>query len=397
MLVYSLIMPAMIPALSVNAQSGSVSSTIKLSPITLKARQVAADLQAPTCIVFPADNEIWVGEQTGKIRVIKNGKLSDAVILDLKRQLTRMNDGYEERGLLGLALHPKFKSNKKFYVYYSTPSTQKFNHTGVLAEYTLAEPLNPEIGRVILTVEEPDGNHNGGCIQFGPDGFLYVSLGDGGGQGDRHGEIGNGQDMGTWHGKILRIDVNTDQGYKVPETNPFVGKPGVKPEIWAFGFRNPWRFSFDKVSGQMFAGDVGQSAWEEVDIVRKGGNYGWRLMEGTHCYNPAQDCDTTGLEMPIAEYSHREGVSVTGGYVYNGGKIPVLKSKYVFADWSGPVFYLQKTGTKWARGTLALNNLPQGLKITSFGEDASGELYLLTNPETGPDNTSGGAFKIEKN
>ncbi|MEJ7559834.1 MAG: PQQ-dependent sugar dehydrogenase [Pedobacter sp.] len=385
-----------LPIAGVIAQnkSGKISTP---SDIVLNTQQLAATLQAPTAMAFPSPNEIWITEQTGKIRVIKNGKLIDESILNLKSKLPPMNDGYEERGLLGIALHPKFKSNKKFYVYYSTPSSQKSNHTGVLAEYNLTSPLDPESGRIIFMIEEPDGNHNGGCIQFGPDGYLYVSLGDGGGQGDKHGEIGNGQELNTLHGKILRIDIDTAKGYKIPPDNPFVGKPGTRPEIWAYGFRNPWRFSFDRASGKLFAGDVGQNEWEEVDIVKKGGNYGWRLMEGTHCYNPAKDCDTTGLELPITEYSHREGISVTGGYVYNGKQIPGLKSKYVFSDWWGPVFYLQKTGAKWTRGKIVLKGLPEGRRITGFGEDSSGELFVLINPETGPENTGGGVYKIVKN
>ena len=152
--------------------------------------------------------------------------------------------------------------------------------------------------------------------------------------------------MDTWLGKMLRIDVNTNSGYTVPKDNPFIGKKGVKPEIWAYGFRNPYRFSFDKASGQLFAGDVGQDLWEEVDIVNKGANYGWRLMEGTHCYNPAENCDSAGITMPITEYSHNKvGISVIGGYVYNGQQVPELKGKYVFADWVGKMFYLQQRAT----------------------------------------------------
>lgn len=205
-------------------------------------------------------------------------------------------------------------------------------------------PIDPNGGRIVLTIEEPESNHNGGCIQFGPDGYLYLSFGDGGGQGDKHGEIGNGQNMDTWLGKILRIDVNATAGYTVPKDNLYVIKKDVKPEIWAFGFRNPYRFSFDKVSRQLFAGDVGQDSWEEVDIIKKGGNYGWRTMEGTHCYNPSTGCDIKGVTMPIAEYSHREGNSVIGGCVYNGQQLSLLKSKYLFADWTGRVYYLQKAG-----------------------------------------------------
>jgi glucose/arabinose dehydrogenase len=369
-------------------------------PIKLKIQAVAENLQAPTAMVFLKNGDAWITEQTGKIRVMKNGKLTDEVLLDLKSKLPKMNPGYEERGLLGIALHPLFASNKKFYVFYSTPSTQKSNHTDVIAEYLSPQgpgPVDTNSGRIILTVEKPDGNHNGGCLQFGFDGYLYFSLGDGGGQHDKHGEIGNGQNLNTWLGKILRIDINTNSGYTVPKDNPFVGRTDVKPEIWAYGFRNPWRFSFDQTSGQLFAGDVGQDKWEEVDIVKKGANYGWRIVEGTHCHNPETGCEVEGITMPIADYSHGEGLSITGGYVYNGKQLNVLKSKYVFADWTGPVFYLQKRGDNWLRGKLILQNIPEGTRVTAFGEDISGELYILTNPETGPDNTRGAVYKIVKN
>jgi len=369
-------------------------------PIKLKIQAVAENLQAPTAMVFLKNGDAWITEQTGKIRVMKNGKLTDEVLLDLKSKLPKINPGYEERGLLGIALHPQFVSNKKFYVFYSTPSKQKSNHTDVIAEYISPEGSNPidsNSGRIILTVEKPDGNHNGGCLQFGPDGYLYFSLGDGGGQHDKHGEIGNGQNLNTWLGKILRIDINADSGYIVPKDNPFVGQTDVKPEIWAYGFRNPWKFSFDPASGQLFAGDVGQDKWEEVDIIKKGANYGWRIVEGTHCHNPETGCEAKGITKPIAEYSHGEGLSITGGYVYNGKQLTVLKNKYVFADWTGPVFYLQKRGDNWLRGKLILQNIPEGTKITAFGEDTSGELYILTNPETGPDNTKGAVYKIVKN
>ncbi|WP_184550820.1 PQQ-dependent sugar dehydrogenase [Mucilaginibacter sp. FT3.2] len=368
--------------------------------ITVKVQQVTDNLEAPTALAFPGNGDIWVTEQKGKIRVIKNGKLIDGPLLDLKSKMIKVNNGYEERGLLGIALHPKFKTNRKFYVFYSAPSANKSNHMDVIAEYKVpanAGPIDPNSGRIILTQEKPDGNHDGGCLQFGADGYLYFSFGDGGGQGDKHGEIGNGQKLDILLGKISRIDINTPNGYLVPRDNPFVGRKDARPEIWAYGFRNPYRFSFDKITRQLFAGDVGQDLWEEVDIVKKGANYGWRLFEGTHPYNPASGSDTKGITMPITEYSHKEGVSVIGGYIYNGNQVPVLKSKYFFADWAGPVFYLQKAGAKWLRGKVVLQNIPPSLKITGFGEDPSGELYMLTNPDTGPGNTKGCVYKIVKN
>lgn len=371
-------------------------------PVTLKVQQVTDSLEAPTALAFPGNGDVWVLEQKGKIRVIKNGRMSTVPLLDLHSKLIKVNNGYEERGLLSIALHPQFSTNKKFYVFYSAPSSNKSDHKDVIAEYQLSpnsDQVDPNSGRIILTQEKPDGNHDGGCLQFGPDGYLYFSFGDGGGQGDKHGEFGNGQRMDVLLGKILRININADSAYTVPKDNPFVGRADVKPEIWAYGFRNPWRFSFDKATGQLFAGDVGQDLWEEVDIVKKGANYGWRLMEGTHCYNPANGCDIKGITMPITEYNHKEGVCVIGGYVYNGVQLPGLKSKYVFADWTGLVFYLQKekAGDKWLRGKITLQNIPPNLKITGFGEDPSGELYVLTNPDTGPGNTKGSVYKIVKN
>jgi len=382
------------------SQTKAINENPDQTPITLKVQQLADNLQAPTDITFPGNGDIWLTEQTGRIRVIKNGKLSDAPLLDLNSKLVKIVGGYDERGLLGIALHPKFKFNKKFYVFYSRPSTKKSDHTGVLAEYKFpggSGQIDPNSGRIILTIEEPEPNHNGGGIHFGPDGYLYVSFGDGGGQGDKHGEFGNGQKMDTWLGKILRVDINTKTGYIVPKDNPFVGRKNVKPEIWAYGFRNPYRFSFDKITRQLFAGDVGQDLWEEVDIVKKGANYGWRLMEGTYCYNPATDCNTKGITMPITEYSHREGISVIGGYVYNGQQLPVLKSKYVFADWVGKVFYLKKTGLKWERGKVILQNFSDNIKITAFGEDPAGELYILTNKDNGPGSIKGSVYKIVNN
>jgi glucose/arabinose dehydrogenase len=368
--------------------------------ITVKVQPISSNLQSPTALTFPGNGDIWVTEQPGKIRVIKSGKLLDEPLLDLRSKMLKVNKGYEERGLLGICLHPQFRSNKKFYVFYSTNTTGKFNHKDVIAEYKLSSNsngLDPNSGRIILEQDKPDGNHDGGCIQFGRDGYLYISFGDGGGQGDKHGEIGNGQNLSNLLGKILRVDVNTNATYNIPKTNPFVGKKDARPEIWAYGFRNPYRFSFDKASGQLFAGDVGQDLWEEVDIVTKGANYGWRLTEGTHCYNPATGCDIKGITMPIAEYSHTEGVSVIGGYVYNGKQVPVLKSKYVFADWVGKMFYLQKKGSQWQRGKITFQNIPANLKIIGFGEDLAGEVYVLTNSDTGPENANGSIYKIVKN
>jgi glucose/arabinose dehydrogenase len=377
----------------------SVLKSVDPPTITVNGRLIADSLHSPTAIVFPGNGDIWVSEQTGQLRAIKNGKLTTIPLLDLTSKMIKVNRGYEERGLLGLALHPQFKINHKFYVFYSAPSAEKKDHRGVVAEYKLQPNRNiidPNSGRIILSIEHPDGNHNGGCLQFGPDGYLYISFGDGGGQHDKHGEIGNGQKLDTWLGKILRVDINTKTGYVVPKNNPFIGKKGTSPEIWAYGFRNPYRISFDKKSGQLFAGDVGQDNWEEVDIVEKGANYGWRIVEGTHCHNPEKGCDIKGITMPIDEYSHKIGISVIGGYIYNGPQVTVLNNKYVFADWSGPFFYLQNTSEGWKRGQLVIQNIPTYEKVLGFGEDNAGEIYVLLNADTGPENKKGSVYKIIK-
>ncbi|MCX6351320.1 MAG: PQQ-dependent sugar dehydrogenase, partial [Bacteroidetes bacterium] len=204
-----------------------------------------------------------------------------------------------------------------------------------------------------------------------------------GGGGDMHGTIGNGQNTKTMLGKILRIDVNTPTSYKIPVDNPFV-KTQSKPEIFAYGLRNPWRFSFDRKTGKLFCADVGQDKWEEIDIIEKGKNYGWRIMEGNHCYNPSANCNENGIVLPIAEYNHAEGKSVTGGYVYRGAKYPAMNGKYIFADWTGSFFMLSNIGTQWKRQKLNPDKLSDKPYINSFGEDEKGELYVLGQKNIGP-------------
>ena len=366
--------------------------------ISLKLQKIADGLHSPVAAAFTPDGLMLVCEQTGIIRSIENNKLNVSPFLDLQSKLVKISGAYDERGLLGIALHPDYSSNKKFYVYYSAPSDQsEFDNRSVISEFkTSSNPLEADAGseRVLLTIDEPESNHNGGDMHFGPDGYLYIAVGDGGGAGDKHGNSGNGQDLNTLLGKILRIDVNTKQPYAVPTDNPFVGK-SAKPEIWAYGLRNPWRFSFDRKTGQLFAGDVGQNKFEEVNIIEKGGNYGWRIMEATHCFDPEENCKTKGLKLPIAEYDHQTGISITGGFVYNGKSLSNLIGKYLFADWTGPVFYLQKTKNTWERGNIELVGKPAGdLKILSFAEDNDAEIYILTNQDTGPKDAKGSIYKL---
>jgi|688.fasta_scaffold06145_2 glucose/arabinose dehydrogenase len=366
--------------------------------ISLKLEVITEGLHSPVAAAFSPGGLMLVCEQTGQIRVIENNKLIEQAFLNLESKLVKMSGAYDERGLLGIALHPDYANNKKFYVYYSAPSTEKgLDHQSVIAEYKVS--TDPRIAdaaseRIVLRIQQPESNHNGGDLKFGPDGYLYIGVGDGGGAGDRHGEAGNGQDLNTLLGKILRIDVNTDQNYVVPNDNPFVGKI-AKPEIWAYGLRNPWRFSFDKNSGQLFVADVGQNKFEEVNIIEKGGNYGWRIMEAGHCFDPEENCKTEGLILPISEYEHEEGISITGGFMYRGKELAKFADKYIFADWTGPMFYLEKKGESWIRGTVSLAAKPSGdLKILSFAQDNGGELYVLTNQEVGPKNTKGAIYKL---
>jgi len=368
------------------------------SAISLKIQKIADGLHSPVTGAFTPDGTMLIGEQTGQIRVLKDRDLLQEPFLDLQNKLVKLSGAYDERGLLGIALHPDYSSNKKFYVYYSAPASEAgSDHQSVVSEFsTSSDPFKADAAseRVLLTVQQPESNHNGGDLKFGPDGYLYIGMGDGGGAGDKHGESGNGQNMNTLLGKILRIDVNTDSLYKIPQDNPFVGKQ-AKPEIWAYGLRNPWRFSFDRKTGQLFAADVGQNKFEEVNIIEKGGNYGWKIMEATHCFDPEANCKTEGLKLPINEYEHELGISITGGYVYNGAAIKALSGKYIFGDWTGPLFFLEQKGQTWIRGNIELTGKPSGeLKILGFAEDNDAELYVLTNQEVGPKGTKGAVYKF---
>lgn len=367
--------------------------------ISIGLQEIASGLHSPVAAAFSPEGLMLVCEQTGQIRVLENQKLRDMPFLDLQSKLVKLSGAYDERGLLGIALHPDFANNKKFYVYYSAPSSEKgSDHKSIIAEYKVSsDPFLADSAteRIILTVEQPESNHNGGDLKFGPDGYLYIGLGDGGGAGDKHGE-GNGQNLNTLLGKILRIDVNTNENYGIPQDNPFVGQQ-VKTEIWAYGLRNPWRFSFDRKTGQLFVADVGQNKFEEVNIIEKGGNYGWRTMEASHCFDPEKNCDTTNLKLPITEYAHEEGISITGGFVYHGEEIAAIADKYIFGDWTGPMFYLTKNGESWTRGAIEWAPKPAAkLKVLGFAEDNQAELYVLTNQDAGPKGTKGAVYKLVK-
>lgn len=378
-----------------------------LQPVKLTI--IADGFLGPVAMDCPKDGSgrLFICEQTGKIKIIKNEKVIKQPYLDVSRKLDKTNKIYSEKGLLGIAFHPNYKANGRFFIYYSAPSNKSgSNHKSILAEYKVSS--NTDVAdlsseKIILEIEEPESNHNGGQLTFGPDGFLYIGLGDGGGAGDKHGLIGNAQDLTTLLGKTLRLDIDksdeqtgSKRFYSIPPDNPFVNNKNAKPEIWAFGLRNPWRFSFDRKTGELFCGDVGQNEWEEINIIEPGKNYGWRIMEGNHCYNPSTDCNQKDLTLPIAEYNHDIGISITAGFVYRGD-IPFLQGKYIFGDWKGKLFFLEKSSGKWNIQNMMIegkidNDL--GLNINSFGEDERGELYILTQKFTGTFFSNGAVYLI---
>ena len=332
--------------------------------------------QQMTNLVQPDDESglIFVTEQRGIVYSFSvNGSQQANVFLDITDQV---NMGGTEEGLLGLAFDPDYRQNGYFYLYYSAAAP----HRSVVSRFNL-DGEQPQLAdrqsEVIITeIEQPFSNHNGGQLAFGPDGYLYIGLGDGGSGGDPQ---GNGQNLGTLLGSILRIDVSglsAPGDYQIPPDNPFVNTAGARPEIWAYGFRNPWRFSFDPETGLLWAGDVGQATWEEIDIVTEGGNYGWNIMEGLHCYSPAASCDQSGLTLPLAEYDHSHGCAVIGGYVYHGNQLQSLRGYYIYGDYcSGSIWALAYDGSTVTGNMLLIES---GLTITSFGVDLAGNLYILS-------------------
>jgi len=377
---------------------------------TVEFETIATGLSSPIGLVNAGDgnNRLFIVDQTGKVLVIENDILLNEPFLDISDKIVELDTTYDERGLLGLVFHPEYVDNGRFFVYYSSPKTGPgINHEGILAEYQVSENPNvadPNSEQIIYRVDEPEANHNGGQLCFGPDGYLYFGLGDGGGAGDQHGIIGNGQDINISLGAILRIDVDTGSPYSIPSDNPFVGKDGLD-EIFAWGFRNPWKFSFDRKTDQLWVADVGQDEWEEIDIVQIGENYGWRILEGTHPYD-LDLADLLGiniedLALPIHEYSHSVGRSITGGYVYHGNDSEFLKEKYVFGDWStgffipnGKIYYLEEVEPNvWERFELVPTQTFNRF-ITSFGQDEQGELYVCSKTTLGPTGTSGDVRRL---
>jgi glucose/arabinose dehydrogenase len=368
---------------------------------------VADGFAAPVAVSFrPGDDRPYVVDQSGRAyRVDDDGPTA---VADLRDRMVSIGSGYTEQGFLGLAFHPE---GSRAYVRYSAPNRDGtpdgYSHTFVLDEVPVTDDgaLAVEDERTLLEIPQPQGNHNAGDLAFGPDDYLYVAVGDGGGGGDDgigHVEDwyggnagGNGQDVTeNLLGSILRIDPDgrTDgKPYAVPDDNPLVAEPGL-PEQYAWGLRNPWRLSFD--DDRLLVADVGQNRWEEVNVVRAGGNYGWNVREGWHCYD-ADDCPTEtpdgdSLVDPVLEYDHDVGIAVVGGHVYRGSDVPALQGRYVFGDWRQRLFVADPRGDAWTREDLAV--APDGgigRFVLAFGTDHDGELYVVTDGDSGPGGNAG--------
>lgn len=367
------------PAPPTTPSTGEATPTPAGTPAPLpdaELEEVASGLARPTFVTHAGDGSgrLFVLEKQGRIRVIEDGRVLPEPFLDITGVVKSSGN---EQGLLGLAFHPDYERNGRFFVYYTAQ-----DNDNTVAEYRVAGDANRadlRSGKELLAVADKYSNHNGGMLAFGPDGYLYIAMGDGGSSGDPD---DNGQDLLAFLGKILRIDVDSGDPYAIPESNPFIVRSNARGEIWAWGLRNPWRFSFDRETGDLWIADVGQNKYEEVNFQpagSKGGeNYGWAVMEGTHCFRPSSGCDTTGMTTPIFEYDHGEGCSITGGYVYRGEAHPALTGIYLFTDYcTGNLWATRQVGGTF--DTEQIGRLPGS--ISSFGEDEAGELYAVRDSE----------------
>jgi len=379
------ILGACITLLALAGCAGGSSSSPAPAPVSAGMPQIslaplAGGFVLPVHVTHAGDGSgrIFVVEQGGRIRILDNGVVLPTSFLDLASVNPPRLVAGGEQGLLSVAFPPGFASKRYFYVNY----TRSPDAATVVARYRVsagdANAADPGSEEVILTVPQPFANHNGGQLAFGPDGYLYIGMGDGGSGGD---PLNNGQTPGTLLGKLLRIDVESGTvPYGVPAGNPFLQTAGFLPEIWALGLRNPWRFSFDRGTGDLYIGDVGQNSFEEIDFQPAGDpggqNYGWNIMEGDSCYPPGTvGCNRTGLALPVFVYDHSLGCSVTGGHVYRGSAFPSLQGVYLFGDLcSTRIWGIRKNGAAWDNALLADNST---LTITTFGEDESGNVYVV--------------------
>ncbi|QLG64336.1 PQQ-dependent sugar dehydrogenase (plasmid) [Halorarum salinum] len=395
--------------------------------------RVATGLSAPVAVCHdPAEpSRRFVADQSGQVYVHDDGGLREEPLLDVTDHMVELRTQYDERGLLGLALHPEFADNGRLFVRYSATrrdgTPESYDHTEVLAEFAVdgdRSPVDPGTESTLLEIPSPQFNHNAGDLAFGPDGYLYVAMGDGGGEGDRapgHVAGGNGQDVTeNLLGGILRINVDSEgeRGYGIPDDNPLVGEEGLD-EYYAWGLRNPWRVSFDS-EGRLFVADVGQALYEEVNVVENGGNYGWNLKEGSHCFDPdspadpPDDCPDESargepLLDPIVEYPHVRGdavvgSAVVGGHVYEGSALPELEGAYVFGDWattqdrpSGRLFAARPSGEGWELEELVVSDTRNGRpnrNVLSFGRAPDGELYVCTSETHVPKGETGEVLRV---
>ena len=421
------------PSTPSSAPPASPTATESGEPADVALETLINDLVAPIgLVVAPGDTDrAFIVEQTGRIHVLRNGQRATTPFLDLSKRLVRLDTGYDERGLLGLAFHPSYATNGRVFVYYTAPTREEAerpaNHTNRISEFRVRtddpDQADPNSERTVLEFEQPQPNHSGGAFGFGPDGFLYLGTGDGGGRGDAddgHSPQGNAQDPAKLNGKVLRIDVDGDDPYAIPDDNPLAAGGG-RPEIYALGFRNPWRLSWESTGERrLLVADVGYGRYEEVDAVVSGGNYGWRIKEGAHCLDierpledvtgcPTEDEAGRPLIDPVIEYTHRDiGIAVVGGYVYRGRAIPGLTGRYVFADYSADwttnnpqprgSLLVAEPGQddarwEWRRLSVASDELDH-LFVTGMGEDASGELYVMARRSFGPIGQTGFVFKV---
>ncbi len=347
------------------------------SPTGVDVAVVTSDLDAPVDIANADDGSgrLFVVEQAGRIRIVRDGTLVDRPFLDI---VDRIASG-GERGLLGLAFHPDYPTDPRLFVDYTDRDGNtviaQFNVS--VADPDLADPAS-EVG--LLHITQPFGNHNGGAVVFGPDGMLYVATGDGGSGGDPQ---GNGQNLDTLLAKVLRIDVDVAPGsidpYEVPADNPFAGDPDARPETWLSGLRNPWRIRFDRGTGDLWIGDVGQGAWEEIDVARAGSSgldYGWNVMEGFHCYQPSEGCDQGGLTLPVTEYGHDQGCAVIGGVVVRDARQGNLDGRYLFGDSCTDNLWAIDPASDGPQDPVLLTTLGRGL--SAFGEGEDGTVYATS-------------------
>ena len=356
-------------------------------PGTPALTPLSTSLSSPVYATSPPGDlaRLFVVEQTGRIRILRHDTLLGTNFLDIH---TKISSG-GERGLLSVAFHPQYATNGRFYVYFTNPNGDiRIVRYNVSSDPNVADESSAD---TVIAVAHPSySNHNGGQLQFGPDGKLYAGLGDGGSGGDPN---GNGQNTHALLGKLLRLDVDGASGYTIPSDNPFANGINGAPEVWAYGLRNPWRFSFDRQTGDLYIADVGQDAWEEVNIARGGSfssgtNYGWNRLEGTHCYPAGTTCSAAGTVVPLLEYGHTNSAcSITGGYVYRGTRVQALAGQYLYADYcAGFVRSFQFVGIDVTNRADWTMQLSPGGQISSFGEDAHGDVYVMT--------LSGGLYRI---